>query len=577
MNKRTNYNGKITSKNLNEKVNLFGWVAKKRDLGGLIFVDLRDYTGIVQLIIRPDSKYYELAASLKNEYVIEINGIVSKREAINSNMPTGEIEVLVEKLILINIAANPPIDIKDDLSANEDTRLTYRYLDLRRPIMQNYLLTKSKITQILREVLLKSDFNELETPILGKSTPEGARDFLVPSRLYNGHFYALPQSPQIYKQLYMVAGFDKYFQFARCFRDEDLRADRQLEFTQLDIEMSFIKPQNIYKLVEKMLKKLFKEIKNVDIKIPFSKLTYKNAMEFYGSDKPDLRIDYKIIELSNLIRKLNIEFLSGHKIVKGLIFDNDVLFTRKKLEEYTQLIKNNHGKNLLTLKIENNILSGSIAKFTTLEFATNELNLREGQTLYMVAGEYDDVVNSLGVLRCQIANDLGLLKEEDFAFTWIVDFPLLEFSQEDNRYYAKHHPFTSCKDINILKSNPKKSLANAYDIVLNGYELGGGSIRIFDQFEQALMFETLGFTQEETSNQFGFLLNSLKYGTPPHGGIALGLDRITMLLTGTSNIKDVIAFPKTQNARDLMMEAPSLVSNKQLDELELLIKNPTNE
>ncbi len=568
--KYTHNNGELNSSNINETVRLKGWVSKKRNLGGLVFVDLRDRFGITQLVIQPENPNYELASSLKSEYVIEATGVVVKRESVNNTIPTGDIEVVVNSLTLLNVAETPPIGINNEDTSLEDTRLKYRYLDLRRPQMQNYLIKRSQITQAIREALLMEGFNEFETPILGKSTPEGARDFLVPSRIYPGEFYALPQSPQIYKQLYMVAGFEKYFQIARCFRDEDLRADRQLEFTQVDIETSFLSEQEIQETIERVLSHTFKKVLNYEIKLPIEKLSYSVAMEKYGSDKPDLRFGLELASYNDVFDYYEIPFFK-EKVVRGFVSKANL--TRKELDELTLLVKKNHGEALAYLKVTEGKLSGSIAKFMD-ESGISKLRLTEGDLLLLVVGKnYLSTSNAAGVLRKELGERLGLVSDTDYRFVWIVDWPLFD-ENEDGSLTAAHHPFTSPKesDKHLLRTNPKLCMAQAYDIVLNGYELGGGSVRIHESDVQQAMFEAIGLEKSVIEDRFGFLVGALKYGTPPHGGLALGLDRMVMLMTGTKNIKDVIAFPKTQSARDLMMQAPSSVAETQLDELEISFK-----
>jgi len=568
--KYTHHNNELNSTHINEFVYLKGWVAKHRNLGGLIFIDLRDRFGITQLVVKPENDFYDLALKIRSEYVIEVKGKIIERESKNKNMSTGEIEVEVTELIVLSQAETPPIIVSNDTDALEDTRLKYRYLDLRRPVMQNFLIKRHHITQAIRQVLVDEGFYELETPMLGKSTPEGARDYLVPSRLYAGHFYALPQSPQIYKQLFMVAGFEKYFQMARCFRDEDLRADRQPEFTQVDIEASFVDQEDIQELIEKIMVHTFKKVLDVEVKAPFLRMTYQDALTFYGTDKPDMRYEMKIADYSELFKPIDLPLFNGKSLVKGIILENGSSVTRKRIDALTQVVKKNHGEALAYIKYENSSFSGSITKFLTEE-QLMKLNLKEGNILFLVPGEFDQVSSSLGALRIELASEFNLAKENTFRFVWIVDWPLLEYSEEEQRFYAKHHPFTAPVDVDVLKNNPKEAMAKAYDIVLNGYEIGGGSIRIHRTDVQQLMFDTLGLSKEEISNRFGFFVDALKYGTPPHGGLALGLDRVVMLMTNTANIKDVVAFPKTQSAKDMMMSAPSDVDLVQLKELHLKV------
>ena len=567
--KYTHHNSELRLKNINEQVYLKGWVAKRRDLGGVIFIDLRDYHGITQLVFKPDNAFYKEATELKNEYVIEVKGEVVERESKNKDLLTGDIEVIVRDLVVLNIALNPPIAVSYQDNAQEDTRLKYRYLDLRRKESQRYIIMRSHITQAIREKLLEKKFFELETPFLGKSSPEGARDFLIPSRLYHGQYYALPQSPQIYKQLYMVSGFERYFQVARCFRDEDLRSDRQLEFTQIDIEASFVKQNDIINLTEEVLAHTFHKILNYEIKLPIDRISYQDAMFYYGSDKPDLRYGLKL-STPNL-DEVKIPFLEG-KSVRSLLVPNGASLTRKQLDNLTAVAKKNHSDGLAYLKMNEGELTGSIAKFFN-DKQKDALNLKDNDLLlFAYHDSFEKASNGLGVVRNEVANLLGIIDENKYSFVWVVDFPLFEYSETDERYVARHHPFTSAKENPNLEGPLDTMLANAYDIVLNGYELGGGSIRIHNSTTQARMFELLGLTDEIVEARFGYLVEALKYGTPPHGGIALGLDRLVMLMTGTKNIKDVIAFPKTQSARDLMMSAPDYVDVQQ--ELELgIIRN----
>ena len=567
--KYTHHNSELRLKNINEQVYLKGWVAKRRDLGGLIFIDLRDYHGITQLVFKPDNAFYKEATELKNEYVIEVKGNVVERESKNKDLLTGDIEVIVRDLVVLNTALNTPIAVSYQDNAQEDTRLKYRYLGLRRKESQRYIIMRSHITQAIREKLLEKKFFELETPFLGKSSPEGARDFLIPSRLYHGQYYALPQSPQIYKQLYMVSGFERYFQVARCFRDEDLRSDRQLEFTQIDIEASFVKQNDIINLTEEVLAHTFHKILNYKIKLPIDRISYQDAMFYYGSDKPDLRYGLKL-STPNL-DEVKIPFLEG-KSVRSLLVPNGASLTRKQLDNLTAVAKKNHSDGLAYLKMNEGELTGSIAKFFN-DKQKDALNLKDNDLLlFAYHDSFEKASNGLGVVRNEVANLLGIIDENKYSFVWVVDFPLFEYSETDERYVARHHPFTSAKENPNLEGPLDTMLANAYDIVLNGYELGGGSIRIHNSTTQARMFELLGLTDEIVEARFGYLVEALKYGTPPHGGIALGLDRLVMLMTGTKNIKDVIAFPKTQSARDLMMSAPDYVDVQQ--ELELgIIRN----
>lgn len=568
MKKYTHYNNELTIKNLQEKVYLKGWVSKRRNLGGLIFIDLRDRFGITQLVIKPENKNYSEALTLKNEYVIEVKGEVVLRENSNKDLKTGDIEVIVQDLIILNRAKQPPISISYDDNSLEDTRLKYRYLDLRRPKQQKYLIKRSLITQTIRNYLIKKGFYELDTPILGKSTPEGARDFLVPSRLYHGSYYALPQSPQIYKQLFMVAGFEKYFQIAKCFRDEDLRSDRQLEFTQVDIEASFIDENDIINLIEGLFKDLFKNVMKIDLLTPFKRLSYYEAILLYGSDKPDTRYELLLQTPKNSLGFIS--FLEN-KEVRYLKVQNGANFTRKELDNLTTEAKKNHGEGLAFIKYQKGKLTGSLSKFFVDENLLEEYELKENDLiLFSFADSFLNASVSLGAVRKSVAKQLNLFKGDEYSFLWVVDFPLFEYDEEENRFIARHHPFTSPQNVEDLGKNLKDALAKAYDVVLNGYEIGGGSIRIHESLIQEKMFNILGLDKKTIEQRFGFLIEALSYGTPPHGGIALGLDRIVMLLTETLNIKDVIAFPKTQNARDLMMNAPDKVDP--IQEVELGLK-----
>lgn len=568
MRKYTHNNNELTLKNLNEEVCLKGWVSKRRNLGGLVFVDLRDRFGITQLVINPDNPNYNDALTLKNEYVIEVKGKVVERESKNKELQTGDIEVVVSKLTILNVAEQPPIAVSYDDNSLEDTRLKYRYLDLRRPKQQYYLMRRSSITQTIRNYLISKGFYELDTPILGKSTPEGARDFLVPSRLYHGSYYALPQSPQIYKQLFMVAGFEKYFQIAKCFRDEDLRSDRQLEFTQVDIEASFVEEEDIIDLIEGLFVDLFKKEMNITLTRPFKKLTFKEAMDLYGSDKPDLRYGLTLKDPKTSLAF--IPFLED-KVVRYIKVEGGANFTRRELDALTDEAKKNHGEGLAFLKYQEGKLTGSISKFFEDNDYIKEYELANDDLLLFVFGkDYLNVSNALGAVRRSVARNLDLIKDDEYAFLWVVDFPLFEYDEEEKRFVARHHPFTSPKHKDDLDGNLEEVLAKAYDIVLNGYEIGGGSIRIHNSTLQQKMFKALGLDKETVNQRFGFLIEALSYGTPPHGGIALGLDRIIMLMTHTANIKDVIAFPKTQSARDLMMNAPDKVDLVQ--EIELGLK-----
>lgn len=579
---KINNNNDFTIKDVGKEVLLHGWVMKKRDLGGVIFIDLRDRSGIIQLIVNPDNKYYDIASNLKSEYVIEVNGIIRERTNKNSNLKTGDIEVEVSKLELLNPSEDLPFEISNNTTALEDTRLKYRYLDIRRDAIKDKLITRHKITMAVREYLDNNGFIEVETPILCRSTPEGARDYLVPSRVSKGKFYALPQSPQIYKQLLMVGGIEKYFQIAKCFRDEDLRADRQPEFTQIDMEMSFIDEFDIMNVAENMIAHIFKKIKNIDIKLPLLKMKYVDAIDYYGSDKPDLRFEMKINDITEIFKDTEFTLfknsISNNEIINCIIAKNaQHKFSRKEIDKLTEFVKTYKANGLFYLKFENEV-SGSIAKNISEKELNNlkeKLNIENGDIVFIISGKKNIVKTSLGALRIKLAQTLNLIDENDYKLLWVVDFPSFEYSEEDKRYYACHHPFTAPKDEDIDKliSDRGNCYSKAYDIVINGYEAGGGSIRIHNADVQKKMFEALGFTYEEAYEKFGYLMDAFKYGTPPHGGIAFGLDRLTMLLTNTDNIRDVIAFPKTASASDLMCETPNTVDESQLRDLHIGIKD----
>lgn len=578
---KTINNVSLNLSQVGKEVTLYGWVSKVRNLGGLLFVDLRDRSGIVQLVIHPESEYYETATTLRNEFVIKVQGIVSERESKNKNIPTGEIEIEVSSLEIINKAHDLPFEISDHTTALEDTRLKYRYLDLRRPVLQQNLMIRHHIMTSVREYLNQLDFVEVETPVLFKSSPEGARDYLVPSRVNKGKFYALPQSPQLLKQLLMIGGMERYYQIAKCFRDEDLRADRQPEFTQIDLEMSFVDQDDIMTLTEEMIKKVFKDVKNIDIQTPLLRMTYEEAINTYGSDKPDLRFDMKIQDITDVFTNTSFQVfrnvLENHGIINALVVKNKAdLYSRKKLDQLTEFVKTYRVSGLAYLKYNGGEWTGSIRKVLSdeeLNQIYTKLGIEENDLVLIVADQKKLVKTSLGALRLKLGKDLELIHPDDYKLLWVVDFPVFEYSEEEGRYMACHHPFTMPyeEDMDKLKTQPDVARAKAYDIVINGYEVGGGSIRIHQADIQEKMFDALGFTKESAQEKFGFFMDAFAYGTPPHGGLALGLDRLTMLLAGTDNIRDVIAFPKTASASDLMSDAPNIVDSKQLEELSIAI------
>ncbi|OFI48472.1 aspartate--tRNA ligase [Floricoccus tropicus] len=578
--KRTMYAGDVRSENIGQTITLKGWVGRRRDLGGLIFIDLRDREGIMQLVINPENVSEDLmkdAESLRNEYVIEVTGEVVERASANNNIPTGQVELAVNELTILNTAKTTPFEIKDDVTVNDDTRLKYRYLDLRRPEMLKNFKLRHQITKSIRHYLDDLNFIDVETPVLTKSTPEGARDYLVPSRISEGHFYALPQSPQLTKQLLMNAGFDRYYQIVKCFRDEDLRGDRQPEFTQVDLETSFLSEQEIQDITEGLLAKVMKETLNVDVTLPFPRMAYNDAMNFYGNDKPDTRYEMKLQDLTELAKTVDFKVFAEAPVVKAIVAKGAAdKYSRKDIDKLTDFAKDFGAKGLAWVKVDNDQLTGPIAKFLTDKTADflEELSAENGDLILFVADELDVANTTLGALRGRLAKELDLIDNDKFNFLWIIDWPMFEYSEEEGRYMSAHHPFTLPTEdtAHYLESDLEKVRAVAYDIVLNGYELGGGSLRINKRELQERMFTALGFTADEAKDQFGFLLEALEYGFPPHGGLALGLDRFAMLLAKKDNIREVIAFPKNNKATDPMTEAPSLVSDKQLAELSLSVE-----
>ncbi|MEW9083147.1 aspartate--tRNA ligase [Caldanaerobacter subterraneus] len=580
--KRTHMCGELTVDDVGKSVVVMGWVNSRRDHGGLVFIDLRDRTGIVQIVFseQVSKEVFEKVQSVRSEYVLAVEGEVVKRlpENVNPKIPTGEIEIYAKNLKILSKSETPPFPIEDRSNVSEAVRLKYRYLDLRRPSMQRNLITRFKLTQAVREFLNDNGFIEIETPMLIKSTPEGARDYLVPSRIYPGKFYALPQSPQIFKQLLMIAGFDRYYQIARCLRDEDLRADRQPEFTQIDIEMSFVEVEDVLDINERMIKHVFKKVLDVDLDIPFRRLTYQEAMERFGTDKPDLRFGMELKDLSDILRESEFNVfknaLKNGGSIRGINVKGAASMTRKQLDELVEFAKNFGAKGLLWMQVLEGEVKSPATKFLTegeLNKILERLEAEVGDLLLIVADKDEVVFDTLGRLRVEMAKRFNLIDESKYEFVWVVDFPLLEYDEEEKRYVAKHHPFTSPKDedIDLLEKEPLKVKAKLYDIILNGIEIGGGGIRISDTELQKRMFKVLGFSEEEAWKEFGFLMEAFKYGAPPHGGIAYGLDRLAMIMTGSDTIRDVIAFPKTQNAVCLMSDAPSRVSEKQLKELHI--------
>ena len=583
---RTHNCGELREKNIGEHVVLNGWVDTRRDLGGIIFIEMRDRYGIMQVVFEPtfNETAHHQAKDLRNEFVIAVEGTVRKRPAgtENSALPTGLVDVMVDKLIILNEAKTPPFPIKDEAEVTEDVRLKYRYLDLRRPRMQQNLIMRHKMYLLTRKYFDKNNFIEVETPVLMKSTPEGARDFLVPSRVHKGRFFALPQSPQQYKQLLMVSGLDRYFQIVKCFRDEDLRADRQLEFTQIDVEMSFVDQENIFEVVEGLMQVLYKEIWNKDLSLPLPRLTFDEAMEKYGSDKPDLRCTLEMVNLNHVF--LNTSFkvfqdqVKGKGIITGLLAPGCGEYTRNQLDVLTDFVKKLGAGGLIWMRVKENDLEAPIAKFLSDEEKKNivsTLNAKPGDLLFILSGPRLKALSIMGALRLEMAKRLDLIKHDaDPKLLWVTDFPLFEWDEETKRHYAMHHPFTSprLEDVEFMDSDPARVKARAYDLVLNGSEIAGGSIRIHNSELQAKMFKALGISDEEAEHKFGFLTNAFKYGAPPHGGIAFGFDRLAMIFAGESSIREVIAFPKTASAVSLMDDSPSTVNEDQLKELHIKIR-----
>ena len=584
--KRSMYAGRVREEHIGQEITLKGWVARRRDLGGLIFIDLRDREGIMQLVINPEKVSAEVMAtaeSLRSEFVIEVTGQVAAREQANDKLATGAVELNVTALTVLNTAKTTPFEIKDGIEANDDTRLRYRYLDLRRPEMLENLKLRAKVTHSIRNYLDELEFIDVETPFLSKSTPEGARDYLVPSRVNKGHFYALPQSPQITKQLLMNAGFDRYYQIVKCFRDEDLRGDRQPEFTQVDLETSFLTEQEIQDITEGLIARVMRETKGIEVTLPFPRMKYDDAMALYGSDKPDTRFDMLLQDLTEVVKGVDFKVFSEAPAVKAIVVkgaaDN---YSRKDIDKMTEVAKQYGAKGLAWVKVVDGELNGPVAKFLTGIQAdlTTALGLEDKDLVLFVADTLEVANATLGALRGRIAKELGLIDTDKFNFLWVVDWPMFEWSEEEGRYMSAHHPFTlpQADTAHELEGDLAKVRAIAYDIVLNGYELGGGSLRINQKELQERMFKALGFSAEEANDQFGFLLEAMDYGFPPHGGLAIGLDRFVMLLAGEENIREVIAFPKNNKATDPMTQAPSTVALKQLEELNLQVEqDETNE
>ncbi len=581
--KRTKYCGEFRDSDVGSRACVMGWVQKARDLGSLIFIDLRDRTGIVQLAFDDNTArdIFDLAFSVRSEYVLCAKGVVRERASINDTIPTGHVEIAVDELKVLSVSQTPPFEIIENSNVRPELRLKHRYLDLRRPDLQQNIIDRAKIARIAREYYADQGFVEIETPNLIAPTPEGARDYLVPSRVHHGKFYALPQSPQLYKQLLMLSGFDRYIQIARCFRDEDLRADRQPEFTQIDLEMSFVTQDDVIGVTEGFLQKVFKEFKGIDLPLPLQRMTYEEAMNRFGSDKPDLRFGFEIKDLSSVLAGCGFKVFAGaienKGSVRGINIKGGAKFSRKEIDSLTEFVKTFRAKGLAWYKNNGGEVSSSYAKFLTEEENADVLKVlevEEGDLALIVADKNSVVFDSLGALRCEVAKRMGLVNPNEYKLLWITEFPLFEYSEEDGRYYAKHHPFTMpfAEDIEYLESDPGRVRSIAYDIVINGTEAGGGSIRIHTPEIQNKMFRALGFSEEEANEKFGFLLEAFKYGTPPHGGLAFGLDRLVTLLLGLEDIRDVIAFPKVQNASELMTKCPTPADPKALEELAITVK-----
>ena len=587
--KRTMMCGEPREANIGSKITLMGWVQRNRKLGGLEFIDLRDRTGIMQIVFGEEinAESFEKAKSVRPEYCIAVTGEVVKRQSPNENMPTGMVELLCEEIKILSESDTPPIYIKENLDAAENIRLKYRYLDLRRPDMHRIFAIRSKTTKVIRDYLEENNFLDVETPVLGKSTPEGARDYLVPSRNYQGKFYALPQSPQLYKQLLMMSGFDRYYQIAKCFRDEDLRANRQPEFTQVDMELSFVEQDDVMALNEGLIARVFKEVIGVDVQLPIKRMTFKDAMEKYGSDKPDLRFGMEITNITEAVKDMDfVVFKSAIEnggSVRALCLKGGASLGRKPIDKLGEFVKTYRAKGLAWIQLKEEGVKSSLAKFLTDDVTENivkTMGAETGDAIFIVADKDSVVLQSLGALRLELAKQFDLIKDKnEFNFTWVTEFPFFEYSEEEERFKACHHPFTSPmdEDLEFVESDPARVRAKAYDLVLNGEELGGGSIRIHDSAVQERMLKALGFTEERAWESFGFLLQALKFGAPPHGGLAFGLDRMVMFLAGTENIKDVIAFPKNQNAFCYLSEAPNVVDEKQIEELGLVIDKKEEE